>query len=261
MCHTYIIRNHLHRSYTMRKVHLSLFILFFAPMISCGWLADQEAELAKENAEQEKSAAYVYGRLDEIKSLIQKTGSKALVAKRTRGDLAALKSVNGNTEILRIDMGAIKYALADNTGKNVSEEETDAAEDKHEWREILRSEPFKDIRPKERFLYHFDAIKAEKALKSARVLAVFMNARVVYPEYVSKKSYIGGSYVGLIVFIDLKNNTVLFSFPLKAASSPVQVSILHGVLEGGKKSALREDFRRNIRIAAEKVIAEISGKK
>ena len=245
----------------MKKAHLSLMILFFAPIVACGWLDEQEAKIGKENAAQEKSADYVYGRLQEISSLIRKTGSKALVAKCTPENLKALKTANGGAEILKIDLHAIDYALTDNSGKKSDDKESDSAADKHEWWNIFRSDVFKDICPRDKFLDNFDAVKAEKALKSDRILAVFMNARVVYPKYVSDKNFVGGSYVGLIVFVDLRENAVIYTYPLKAASSSVQLSILHGVLEGGDDSALKEDFRRNIRIASEKVISGISGKK
>lgn len=243
----------------MKKAHLPLLILFFAPIVACGWLDEQEAKIGKENAAQEKSADYVYGRLDEIRSLVRNTGSKALVAKCTSENLKGLKSLNGGSEIMKIDLKAMDYALTKSDAEKSDDKEADSAAEKIEWWNIFRSDSFKDICPRDKFLDNFDAVKAEKALKSNRILAVFMNARVVYPKYVSDKNFVGGSYIGLIIFVDLKNNTVIYSYPLKAASSSVQLSILHGALEGGDDSALKEDFRRNIRIAAEKVISNITG--
>lgn|GEM_PF-2838257 len=59
------------------------------------------------------------------------------------------------------------------------------------------------------------------------------------------------------MFIDLEKNEVLYSKQLKAASSSVQVSIMNGLLEGGKDDALKADFRRNIKIAADKALKDI----
>ncbi len=240
-----------------RKLLSSIALFLFLSILSCGWLKEQDAKIAQENASLEADADFVYAKLDCIKKLIKSTSSNVLVNMDSPDKYTILKSRKGNTDFLMIDYPSIEYALSKNVDYDMAKKEVSKKSDKREWWEFLRSETFKEIWPREKFLNNFDTTKAKNALQSHRIIAVFIHAKVVYPKYVSDKSFIGGTYVGLIVFIDLEKNEILYSKPLKAASSSVQVSIMNGLLEGGKDDALKADFRRNIKIAADKALKDI----